>query len=391
MVGSEALNWWSCHCAGACRGVEAVLVLRSMAKILAAMSGGVDSSVAAAVLLEQGHEVVAAYMKNWINEENILGDCPWQQDIEDARSVSEKLGIEFRVVNLMTDYRERVVRYLLDGYQTGITPNPDVMCNREIKFGVFLEYALEEGFSAVATGHYAQVTHEKGGPGRVWRGRDANKDQTYFLALLQQHQVQRALFPVGGMLKPEVRERAAALGLATAGKKDSQGICFIGQVKMSDFLSAFVPDAPGPVVTADGRRLGEHRGLHLYTLGQRKGLGIASPVFKEPYVVVEKRQATRELVLAFDHPETPLLYAARAVVGSLSGVHGLPQQGRMQVQPRYRCAGQEAVVSAGTEEGKRVVEFDVPQRALSPGQICGFYEGEELLGGGIFESIDYGS
>jgi len=359
-----------------------------MAKILAAMSGGVDSSVAAAVLLEQGHEVVAAYMKNWINEENILGDCPWQQDIEDARAVSDKLGIEFRVVNLMTDYRERVVKYLLEGYQSGITPNPDVMCNREIKFGVFLEYALEQGFSAVATGHYAQVTHGEGGPSRVWRGRDPNKDQTYFLALLQQHQAQRAVFPIGGMLKPEVRERAAALGLATAGKKDSQGICFIGQVKMSDFLSAFVEDAPGPVVTLEGRQLGTHRGLHLYTLGQRKGLGIASPVFKEPYVVVEKRQATRELVLAFDHPETPRLYATRAVVGSLSGVHALPAPGRMQVQPRYRCAGQDASVSQGGE-GKLIVEFDVPQRALSPGQICGFYAGEELLGGGIFERIDY--
>jgi tRNA-specific 2-thiouridylase len=182
--------------------------------------------------------------------------------------------------------------------------------------------------------------------------------------------------------------RALLRPLATAGKKDSQGICFIGQVKMSDFLSAFVEDAPGPVVTPEGRPLGTHRGLHLYTLGQRKGLGIASPVFKEPYVVVEKRQATRELVLAFDHPETPLLYATRAVVGSLSGVHGLPAPGRMQVQPRYRCAGQDAHVSQGAE-GKLLVEFDVPQRALSPGQICGFYAGEELLGGGIFERIDY--
>lgn len=368
-----------------------------MAKILAAMSGGVDSSVAAAVLLEQGHEVVAAYMKNWINEENILGDCPWQQDIEDARAVSEKLGIEFRVVNLMTDYRERVVKYLLDGYQTGITPNPDVMCNREIKFGVFLDYALEEGFSAVATGHYARVTHGNAGtdggdgPSRVWRGLDPNKDQTYFLAMLRQHQARRALFPIGGMLKPEVRERAAALGLATAGKKDSQGICFIGQVKMSDFLSAFVPDAPGPVVTADGRRLGEHRGLHLYTLGQRKGLGIASPVFKEPYVVVEKRQATRELVLAFDHPDTPGLYAPRAVVGSLSWVdQPVADTCRLQAQPRYRCAGQDASLTR-IGEGKLEVVFDVPQRALSPGQICGFYDGDELLGGGVFERIDYGA
>ncbi len=353
------------------------------------MSGGVDSSVAAAVLLEQGHEVVAAYMKNWINEENILGDCPWQQDIEDARAVSDKLGIEFRVVNLMTDYRDRVVKYLLEGYQTGITPNPDVMCNREIKFGVFLDYAMEQGFSAVATGHYAQVTHEPDGPSRIWRGLDPNKDQTYFLALLQQHQAQRALFPVGGMLKPEVRRRAAALGLATAGKKDSQGICFIGQVKMSDFLRAFVPDAPGPVVTPEGKPLGEHKGLHLYTLGQRKGLGIASPVYREAYVVVEKRWATGELVLAFDRPDTPRLYASRALVGSVSWVREpVTESGRHQAQPRYRCAGQDALLIPG-EGGKMRVEFDLPQRALAPGQICAFYDGDELRGGGIFERIDY--
>ena len=372
-----------------------------MAKILAAMSGGVDSSVAAAVLLEQGHEVVAAYMKNWINEENILGDCPWQQDIEDARAVSEKLGIEFRVVNLMTDYRERVVKYLLDGYQTGITPNPDVMCNREIKFGVFRDYALEEGFSAVATGHYARVTHagsgadgspertKNEGVSRVWRGADPNKDQTYFLALLRQHQVSRALFPIGGMLKPEVRQRAAALGLATAEKKDSQGICFIGQVRMSDFLRAFVPDAPGPILTADGRHLGDHKGLHLYPLGQRKGLGIASPIYKTAYVVVEKRWATGELVLAFDREDTPHLYASRALVGSLSWVHEpIADAGRHQAQPRYRCAGQDALVMP-QEDGKLLVQFDEPQRALAPGQICAFYDRDEMRGGGIFERIDY--
>lgn len=353
------------------------------------MSGGVDSSVAAAMLLEQGHEVVAAYMKNWINEENILGDCPWQQDIEDARAVSDRLGIEFRVVNLMTDYRERVVKYLLDGYQQGVTPNPDVMCNREIKFGVFLDYALEQGFEAVATGHYARVLQVPGEAARIWRGLDNNKDQTYFLALMRQHQARRALFPIGELRKAEVRERATALGLATAGKKDSQGICFIGQVKMSDFLAAFVPDAPGEMVTPDGRRLGPHRGLHLYTLGQRKGLGVASNVYKEAYVVVEKRQATRELVLAFDRPETPRLYARTATVGSLSWVgDAVRTPRRLQAQPRYRCPGQDATAEEACEEHLRVI-FDHPQRALSPGQICAFYDGEELLGGGIFGEIDY--
>jgi tRNA-specific 2-thiouridylase len=361
-----------------------------MAKVLSAMSGGVDSSVATALLLEQGHEVTGAYMKNWINEDNIAGDCPWMQDIEDARAVADRLGIEFRVVNLMRDYRERVVEYLLEGYRTGVTPNPDVMCNREIKFGVFLRYALDHEFSAVATGHYARAVHEPD-HSRILRGRDPNKDQTYFLALLQQHQAQHALFPIGEMLKPEVRDRAAALGLSTAGKKDSQGICFIGQVRMSDFLRAYVPDEPGYIVSLDGRRLGEHRGVHLYTLGQRKGLGVASNAFKEAYVVVEKRLATRELVVAFDHRDTPRLYASRCRVASLSWLQPPPSfPARLDIQPRYRCPGQPALIQHAGHECLEIT-FDTPQRALAPGQICAVYDGEQLLGGGIFETISYDS
>lgn len=359
-----------------------------MAKVLSAMSGGVDSSVATALLLEQGHEVTGAYMKNWINEDNIAGDCPWMQDIEDARAVADRLGIEFRVVNLMRDYRERVVQYLLEGYRNGVTPNPDVMCNREIKFGVFLKYAQEQGFSAVATGHYARVRHEAD-RSRIFRGLDGNKDQTYFLALMQQHQARHALFPIGEMLKPEVRRRAEALGLSTAAKKDSQGICFIGQVKMSDFLRAYVPDEPGYIVAQDGRRLGEHRGVHLYTLGQRKGLGVASNAYREAYVVVEKRLAARELVVAFDRPDTPRLYAARCTVTSLTWLQTPPVfPAKLEVQPRYRCPGQPArVEDAG--EGRVEVTFKTPQRAIAPGQICGFYDGEEMLGGGVFERVDY--
>lgn len=352
------------------------------------MSGGVDSSVATALLLEQGHEVAGAYMKNWINEENIAGDCPWVQDIHDARAVADRLGIEFRVVNLMRDYRERVVQYLLEGYRNGVTPNPDAMCNREIKFGVFLRYAREHGFSAVATGHYARACHQPA-RSRILRGLDLNKDQTYFLALMQQHQARHAMFPIGEMLKPEVRRRAAALGLSTADKKDSQGICFIGQVKMSDFLRAYVPDEPGCIVSQDGLTLGAHRGVHLYTLGQRKGLGVASNTYREAYVVVEKRPATRELVVAFDRPDTPRLYASRCRVTSLSWL-GMPPAlpARIQVQPRYRCPGQPALVEEGGEN-RVTVTFDAPQRALAPGQICAFYDGDELLGGGIFEHIEH--
>ncbi len=216
---------------------------------MVALSGGVDSSAAAALLLEQGYEVSAAYMKNWINEDNILGDCPWQQDVEDASAVAAQLGIPFEVVNLMDAYKSRIVDYLLQGYEEGITPNPDVMCNREIKFGVFREWAKTKGFDTVATGHYARSRVGAGGQREILTGRDPNKDQTYFLAMMKPDQVQAARFPIGELLKPEVRAVAERFGLPTAAKKDSQGICFIGQIKMSDFLSTYLPDEPGKIVS----------------------------------------------------------------------------------------------------------------------------------------------
>jgi tRNA-specific 2-thiouridylase len=362
-----------------------------MARILCAMSGGVDSSVAAAMLLREGHEVVGAYMKNWINEEGIPGDCPWQQDIIDARAVAEQLGIEFRVVNLREEYRARVVSYLLEGYESGITPNPDVMCNREMKFGVFLDYALEQGFEGVATGHYARTRRNDDGTQDILCGIDSNKNQTYFLALLDQHQASHAIFPIGGLTKPEVRAKADEFGLPNAGKKDSQGICFIGEVKMSDFLSAFVEDKPGDIVDLEGKRLGEHRGLHLFTLGQRRGIGVPSNTPNEAFVVVEKRGESNELVIALDRPETPKLYATRCRVGNLSTVNRvISEETVLQAQPRYRSpmAGARVIPLAG-EEGRVEVLFDVPQRALTPGQICALYEGEVLLGGGFFEEIYY--
>ena len=360
-----------------------------MAKILAAMSGGVDSSVAAAMLHRDGHEVVGAYMKNWINEENIVGHCPWEQDIVDARATAEAIGIEFHVVNLMKDYRERVVKYLLEGYQSGVTPNPDVMCNREMKFGVFLDWALEHGFESVATGHYARHQKNEDGTCDILRGADPNKDQSYFLALLKQEQIQRALFPIGDLLKPRVRELADDFGLPNAGKKDSQGICFIGEVKMSDFLSSFVPDKPGKIVNLEGEELGAHRGLHLYTLGQRKGVGVPSNAYKEAYVVVEKRGESNELVVAFDRPDTPRLYASRCRIGEISITHeALDAPREMLAQPRYRTP---AVPVNYTPVGATAAElvFQEPQRALTPGQICALYEGDRLLGGGVFGEISH--
>jgi tRNA-specific 2-thiouridylase len=353
------------------------------------MSGGVDSSVATALLLEQGHEVVGAYMKNWINEEEIAGDCPWMQDIEDARAVAEQLEIEFRVVNLMDEYRERVVQYLLEGYRSGVTPNPDVMCNREMKFGVFLDYAIGEGFEKIATGHYARTGRSENGGTDILRGFDTNKDQTYFLALLRQHQAAGAAFPIGDLPKPKVRELALQLRLPNATKKDSQGICFIGQVKMSDFLRHYVPDSPGEIVGTDGRVIGRHRGLHLYTLGQRKGLGVPSNAYKEAYVVIGKRIEDNQLVVAFDRPESPGLYADRCRVTSISHVNRALVDGeRVDVQPRYRSSAAPARVKL-QGSSSAVLSFESPQRALTPGQICAFYRGETLVGGGVFEEIFY--
>lgn len=365
-----------------------------MARILVGLSGGVDSSVAAALLVEQGHEVHGAYMKNWINEENITGHCPWMEDIEDARMVAGQLGIPFTVVNLMKDYRSRVVDYLLRGYADGVTPNPDVMCNREMKFGVFLDHALREGYDAVATGHYARRAAAADGSAAILRGRDPNKDQSYFLALLQAPQVERACFPVGDLLKPEVRAVAKRLGLGTAEKKDSQGICFIGEVKMQDFLRAFVPDSPGEIVTVDGKVVGRHAGLHLYTLGQRKGHGVASPIHKLAYVVVGKEAATNRLIVGYDTPDTPGLYATSCTVANLSWTGRALAAGashRLRAQPRYRNPAPPATLAIASDGLTATLAYDEPQRALTPGQICAFYgeDNETLLGGAVFGQIDW--
>lgn len=358
-----------------------------MAKVMVGLSGGVDSAVAAALAVEAGHEVIGGYMKNWINAEGIPGDCPWEQDIEDAHAVARVLGIEFRVIDLMDQYRERIVDSLIDGYRNGITPNPDVWCNREMKFGVFLDYALEQGCTAVATGHYARRRIGSDGRAVILRGADPNKDQSYFLAMMTAHQVEHAMFPTGEMLKPEVRAVARRFGLPVAEKKDSQGICFLGQVRMTDFIRHHVADQPGEIVDTSGRRLGEHRGLHLYTVGQRKGHGVASPRDGMAYVVVGKERERNRLVLGWDELASPGLFSREIEVGSLNDMSGsLTSRSRVLAQPRYRAKAEPATLKM-MSEGRLSLQFDNPQRALAAGQICAFYDGGRLLGGGVFETV----
>lgn len=358
-------------------------------RVLVALSGGVDSSVALWLLREAGVPVEAAYMKNWINEDNILGDCPWEEDIRDARRVAEQLGVPFRVVNLMEEYREKVVAYLLDGYTRGLTPNPDVMCNREVKFGVLRAWAAEHGFAAVATGHYARRAEGADGEIALLEGADPDKDQSYFLAMLDQAQLADARFPVGHLRKPELRELARRAGLATAAKKDSQGICFIGKVKMADFLRAYVPDAPGPIVRAeDGRVVGEHRGLHFFTLGQRKGIGVPSNTDGKAYVVVGKRAEDRALLVAFDGERAPGLHSGSALIGGLRWNALRPPVAvggvlRLEGRVRYRDRRVGMVFEALEGDRARVV-FDAPQRGLAAGQILAVHDGPRLLGGGVF-------
>ena len=358
-----------------------------MKRVLVAMSGGVDSSVAALILKQaEQYDIEGCYMKIWLEETDIFGECPWQKDIDDARAVADQLDIPFRVVNLIDEYRERVVDYMISGYQSGITPNPDVMCNREIKFGAFLDYARKAGFDAVATGHYVQSKVNAQGTTELWEGIDKNKDQSYFLSLLNQDQAAHGLFPVGNIAKPKLREIAQKAGLINADKKDSQGICFIGKIKIGDFLREYIPDQPGSIVNLEGKSLGQHQGLHRFTLGQRKGLGIPSNTDHKFYVVIAKNYQQNELIVAFEDPATPKLYSQEVVVRDLIwNGESIKNEIELLAKPRFRDLSQEVHVKP--EDDKLRVFFKSPQRALTPGQIAAFYHGEQLLGGGVYESI----
>lgn len=358
----------------------------SKTRIVVGLSGGVDSSVAALLLVEQGYDVHGLFMKNW--EDSLdAGYCTAAEDLEDARSVCETLGIPLHRVNFTVEYQERVFRYFLDEYRRGRTPNPDILCNTEIKFKAFLDHARRLGADRIATGHYARHV-ERDGYQRLLKGCDSGKDQSYFLYGLDQAQLASVLFPVGDLSKREVRERAAAAGLVTHAKKDSTGICFIGERRFREFLGRYLAARPGPIRATDGEPLGEHDGLMFHTIGQRQGLGIGGrrAGSGEPWYVVDKDLEYNTLIVAQGHAH-PALFHRGLWASQLHWIAGSPPATplRCQARIRYRQPDQSCVLESLDANGARV-RFAEPQRAVTPGQAVVFYLEDECLGGGIIDA-----
>jgi tRNA-specific 2-thiouridylase len=344
--------------------------------VVVGMSGGVDSSVTAWLLKQQGYHVTGVFMKNWEDTDN--EHCPARQDFLDVLAVADIIGIEIEAVNFSAEYKERVFAQFLREYRAGRTPNPDVLCNAEIKFNAFLDYALGLGADRIATGHYARLA-DRDGLQQLWRAVDASKDQSYFLYRLNQQQLQYSMFPLGNMLKPDVRRLAQEIGLPNAAKKDSTGICFIGERPFRAFLQQYLPIEPGEMQTPEGVRVGEHQGLMYYTIGQRQGLGIGGA--GEPWFVVGKDMANNVLLVVQGH-EHPLLQRGALAARELSWIAGVaPSTQKATAKTRYRQA--DAACQVEVKNDELLLTFDVPQWAVTPGQSAVLYDGERCLGGGI--------
>ncbi len=355
-------------------------------KIIVGMSGGVDSSVAALLLLQQGYQVEGLFMKNWEDDDD-EDYCAAAADLADAQSVCDTLGIRLHSVNFATEYWDRVFAHFLDEYRAGRTPNPDILCNKEIKFRAFLDYAKHLGADKIATGHYARVRHHHG-TWQLLRGCDSDKDQSYFLYTLNQSQLQHALFPLGEYRKSDIRRLAADNRLATHDKKDSTGICFIGERRFDTFLQKYLPSNPGDIETADGDIIGRHNGLMYYTLGQRKGIGIGGlkRAGDAPWYVVDK-DVERNVLIVGQGQNHPRLYHRQLHCNALHWVSGaLPEKNRCSAKIRYRQHDQACRIKAVEKDRLRVI-FDEPQRAITPGQSVVFYHDEICLGGGIITDM----
>lgn len=348
------------------------------------LSGGVDSSVAALLLKEQGYNVIGLFMLNW-EEDDANGACTAEEDFADVRRVSDALGIPYYSVNFSSQYYERVFDYFLKEYRAGRTPNPDVLCNREIKFGPFREYAEGLGADVIATGHYCGIKHS-GGRVRLLKAKDANKDQTYFLNQVREEQLEKVEFPLAGLTKPEVREIARNNGLANARKKDSTGICFIGERNFRNFLKTYIPAQPGEIRTLSGELVGTHEGLMYYTLGQRKGLGIGGVHGEEGrWFVVEKDLAHN--VLLVSHGDESPLYSRACVAEGLNFIGFEPPAGEFECTAKFRYRQPEQRVRVKVDGDKMNIEFAEKQRAVTEGQYAVLYDDEACLGGGVITTV----
>ena len=343
-----------------------------MTKVYVGMSGGVDSSLTAALLVEQGYDVIGVYMKNW--SQDLPGmKCPWADDLADAKRVAVQLGIDFKVFDFEQEYKQRVVEYMIDEYKLGRTPNPDIMCNQEVKFRLFLDTALAEGADMIATGHYARVED-----GALKLAKDANKDQTYFLYRVTKKALEKTLFPLGEYDKSEVREMASERGLYTAGKRDSQGICFVGQIGIREFLGQYVTTKPGDIIDAETRKvLGRHDGAIYYTLGQRHGLDVGGGL---PYYVVGKDMDTNEVYVS-TNLNNASIWRDELVLSSVHWIDQAPQAGKYQMRLRHRAP--RVPVQLEYRDDTLVLHPDDAQRAATPGQSVVLYDQDICLGGGI--------
>lgn len=350
-------------------------------KVVCAMSGGVDSSVSAALLKRTGFDVTGVFMKCWEDDvgftKSHMGQCTAEDDEMWARRAAAKIGVPFYSVDLTKEYRQRVVDYFVSEYEGGRTPNPDVMCNREIKFGVFYDWAIDEfGADYIATGHYARRVGIS-----LLKGVDPNKDQSYFLWAVPREKFKNVLFPVGGYHKSEVRKLAQKFGLPNAKRPDSQGICFIGKVEVGAFLRNYIQDKPGIILDLKGKTVGAHNGLHFYTIGQRQGINIGGG---PPYYVAQKNYAKNTLIVAREYDAE--LFQKNLTAASLNWIARKPKLPfRCKMKLRYRQADQDAIIKSEDRDAAVYVEFREPQRAVTPGQSAVFYKGDKLIGGGVIK------
>jgi len=345
-------------------------------KVIVAMSGGVDSSVSAMLLKKRGFDVTGIFMKCWSAEDPFGENCSSSDDERMARLAAAKIGIPFYSVNFIKEYKEKVVEYLVHGYRSGITPNPDVMCNKEIKFGLFYERAMELGADYVATGHYAQIVQD-GEQYKILAGKDPDKDQSYFLSFINPELLPKILFPIGGYKKTEVRKMARQFGLPNADRKDSQGVCFVGKIDFADFLKQYIPLKPGNIVDMDGTVLGKHEGAYYYTIGQRKGIGLSGG----PYYVVDT-DLRKNLVIVSKNKDD--LMKKEVDIKSLNWF-SKPYSDKVQASIRYRQKPAPGIfhIDKSGKAGRLI--FNEPQRAITPGQLAVIYQDDQMLAGGIIE------